>query len=132
MTTAVRLLVVEDEPLILEMMQAALEDGGYSVLVAADGTEAVALLDAHIGELAGLLTDVRLGSGPAGWEVARHARHKKPDLPVVYMTGDSGVDWAAEGVPKSLLLQKPFAPAQATTAISMLLNDASSSPPHAG
>jgi DNA-binding NtrC family response regulator len=80
----------------------------------------MALIDAHIDEAAGLVTDVRLGSGPDGWDVARHARHKKPDMPVVYMTGDSAANWAAEGVPKSLLLMKPFAPAQAITAISTI------------
>ena len=130
--TTVLLLLVEDEPLILDMMRTALEDGGFSVVVAAEGTEAIALLDRDGDNVSGLITDVRLGHGPDGWAVARHARHKKPDLPVVYMTGDSAADWAAEGVPKSLLLQKPFAPAQAITAISTLLNDASSAPPSLG
>jgi FixJ family two-component response regulator len=73
----------------------------------------------------GLITDIRL-PGPSGWEIARHARHQKPKLPVVYMSVDSGADWAAEGVPKSLILQKPFAAAQAITAISTLLINASS------
>ena len=127
MTTILLLLLVEDEPLIAEMMQTHLEDGGYKVIVAAEGAEALAAFEANSDDLAALVTDIRLGSGPNGWEVARHARHIKPDLPVVYMTGDSGVDWAAEGVPKSLLLQKPFAAAQLVTAVSTLLNEASSS-----
>jgi CheY-like chemotaxis protein len=125
MTTAILLLLVEDEPLISEMIQSALEDGGYTVLTADDGNEAMNLIDTRINEIAGLITDIRL-PGPDGWEVARHARHQKPELPVVYMTGDSGADWAAEGVPKSLILQKPFAAAQAITAISTLLINASS------
>jgi DNA-binding NtrC family response regulator len=125
MTTAILLLLVEDELLISEMMQSALEDGGYTVLTADDGNEAINLIDTRINEIAGLITDIRL-PGPDGWEIARHARHRKPELPVVYMTGDSGVDWAAEGVPKSLILQKPFAAAQAITAISTLLIIASS------
>jgi DNA-binding NtrC family response regulator len=125
MTTAILLLLVEDEPLISEMVQAALEDGGYNVLTAYSGTEAMHLLETRIGDIAGLVTDIRF-PGPNGWEIARHARHRKPEIPVVYMTGDSGVDWAAEGVPKSVLLQKPFAAAQAITAISTLLISASS------
>ena len=131
MIATVLLLLVEDEPLILDMMQCVFEDAGYRIEVAVDGASAMALIDAHIDEAAGLVTDVRLGSGPDGWDVARHARHKKPDMPVVYMTGDSAANWAAEGVPKSLLLMKPFAPAQAITAISTLLDEASSSPPNA-
>jgi FixJ family two-component response regulator len=83
------------------------------------------LLDTRIDEIAGLITDIRF-PGPSGWEIARHARHQKPELPIVYMTGDSGADWSAEGVPKSLLLQKPFAAAQAITAISTLLINGSS------
>jgi DNA-binding NtrC family response regulator len=93
----VLLLLVEDEPLILDMMQCVFEDAGYRIEVAVDGASAMALIDAHIDEAAGLVTDVRLGSGPDGWDVARHARHKKPDMPVLYMTGDSAANWAAQG-----------------------------------
>ena len=125
MTIAILLLLVEDEPLISDMMQAALEDGGYTVITADDGDEAMNLIATRINEIAGLIPDIRL-PGANGWVIARHARYQKPELPVVYMTGDSGVDWAAEGVPKSLLLQKPFAAAQAITAISTLLINASS------
>jgi hypothetical protein len=38
-------------------------------------------------------------------------------MPVVYMTGTQGEDWASKGVPNSVLLAKPFAPAQLVTAI---------------
>jgi hypothetical protein len=38
------------------------------------------------------------------------------------MTGASGDDWGANGVPNSILLAKPFAPAQLVTAVSQLLN----------
>jgi hypothetical protein len=40
-------------------------------------------------------------------------------LPVVY---DSAVHWAAEGVPESVMIAKPFAPPQIITALSALLN----------
>jgi hypothetical protein len=42
------------------------------------------------------------------------------------MTGDSAAEWASHGVPKSILLTKPFAPAQLLTAVSQLLNEGSS------
>ena len=45
-----------------------------------------------------------------------------PDIPVIYMTGAAAVDWASRGVPNSLLLQKPFAPAQIVTAVAQMLN----------
>ena len=43
-------------------------------------------------------------------------------MPVVYMTGTQGDDWASQGVPNSVLLTKPFAPAQLLTALANLLN----------
>ena len=45
-------------------------------------------------------------------------------MPVVYMTGTHGEEWASKGVPNSVLLLKPFAPAQLVTAVSTLLYDA--------
>jgi DNA-binding response OmpR family regulator len=68
------------------------------------------------------VTDINLGHGPlSGWDVARRGKEVNP-VPVVYMTGDSAAHWAAQGVPNSVLLTKPFAPAQLLTAVSQLLN----------
>jgi CheY-like chemotaxis protein len=117
-------LLVEDEPLILINIQDALEEGGYAVITAATGQEALEALEDRAGELSGIITDIRLGSGPDGWEVARHARELKPSLAVVYATGDSAHEWTSHGVPKSLLMQKPYAAAQAVSAISTLLIEA--------
>ena len=38
------------------------------------------------------------------------------------MSGNSAADWTSKGVPNSIMLEKPFAPAQLVTAISNLLN----------
>jgi len=69
-----------------------------------------------------LVTDIKLGSSTTGWDVARHARELKPEMPVVYMTGSESNDWPSLGVPNSILVPKPFAPAQVITAVSQLLN----------
>jgi len=122
---AVLILLVEDEPLMLILAQDALEHGGYSVLEAPTGEEAIRILTERSSEIAGLVTDVRLGKGANGWEVARHGREQKPSLPVVYLTAESAEEWAAHGVPKSLLVQKPYTSAQLSTAISTLINEAS-------
>jgi CheY-like chemotaxis protein len=124
LSNQIHVLLVEDEPLVLLSTQDTLEGGGYTVVTAGDGEEAMALLDARSEELAGLVTDVRMGDGPSGWDVARHARELKPNLPVVYATADSAQDWSAQGVPKSLVVQKPYAPAQLLTAISTLITEA--------
>ncbi len=67
MTNAVSLLLAEDEPLILLAAQDALEAGGYQVITADSGYLAIAVLDERGAEIKGLITDVRMGSGPDGW-----------------------------------------------------------------
>ena len=57
-----------------------------------------------------------------GWEVAKRLRERDSSFPIVYMTGGAADDWGANGVPNSILLVKPFAPAQLVTAVSQLLN----------
>jgi CheY-like chemotaxis protein len=68
------------------------------------------------------VTDINLPGKTDGWEIARLAREIVATLPVVYMTGAAGDEWASKGVPESILLTKPFAPAQLVTAVSQLLN----------
>lgn len=57
----------------------------------------------------------------SGWEVARRLREKEPALPVVYVTASAAEEWASYGVSRSILIPKPFAPAQLVTALSNLL-----------
>ncbi|QDZ06843.1 response regulator [Sphingomonas panacisoli] len=115
------LLLVEDDPIIRTSLASALEDGGYRLIEAANGTEAIEAIDSGK-QFSGVVTDIQIGAGVDGWEIGRHARHRYPQVAVVYMTGDSAADWSAEGVPNSMLLQKPFATAQMITAVSTLLN----------
>lgn len=91
------------------------------------GDAAVAALEAEEA-VAGVLTDIRCGSGPDGWAIARRARELHPHIPVIYMSGDSAHEHSAYGVPDSIMLQKPFAVAQVVTAISMLMNAVSPEP----
>ena len=116
------ILVVEDEHLIQSMVEEALADGGFEAAIAASGEEAVTLLTGSKGKYRALVADIDLGGKMDGWEVAKHARETDPEFPVVYMSGDSAGDWAANGVPNSIMLNKPFAPAQLVTAVSQLLN----------
>jgi DNA-binding response OmpR family regulator len=119
-------LVVEDDPLIQAMVDEALSDGGFESTIAASGEEAVALLRDNTIAYRAIVSDINLAGKLDGWDVARVARESDPAMPVVYMTGTQGEEWASKGVPYSLLLAKPFAPAQLVTAIANLLNTASS------
>lgn len=124
MTSSVFVLIVEDEHSIVDVLEEALADGGYAVAVASSGEDAMAMLDTKAAECSALITDVNLSGQATGWEVARHARTIKEKLPVIYMTGASGNDWASQGVPNSQVIPKPFAVAQVVTAVSQLINAA--------
>ena len=116
------ILVVEDEALIQTFVEQALSDGGFETAVVASGEEAVTLLNGDKGKYRALVTDINLRGKMEGWQVAQHAREIEPDFPVVYMSGAAAADWTSKGVPNSIMLSKPFAPAQLVTAISNLLN----------
>jgi CheY-like chemotaxis protein len=108
------------------MLDETLSEEGFELVVAQDGGQALAELDADAARFRGVLTDINLGKGPDGWEVARHARELVPSMPVVYMSGGSADEWAAKGVPKSIMVAKPFVPAQIITAMATLMNEADS------
>ena len=116
------ILVIEDEEGIQSLVEDALEEGGFEPAIAASGEEAVTLLKGRINNYRALVTDISLRGRIDGWEVARQAREIDPQFPVVYMSGASADDWASKGVPNSIMLSKPFAPAQLVTAVSNLLN----------
>ena len=120
------ILVVEDDPAIQAVIEDTLIEGGFDPAVAASGEEAVTLLNSGLIEYRALVTDINLRGRMDGWEAARRAREIDPDFPVIYITAASAGDWPSQGVPNSVLLTKPFAPAQLITAISNLLNTGSS------
>ena len=118
----VLILVVEDEVLIQELVKEALADGGFKTESVPSGKKAIALLENGEQEYRALITDIHLPGTLTGWDVARRARELKPQMPVVYMTSGHADEWPSNGVPNSVMLQKPFALAQVVTAISQLLN----------
>jgi len=123
MSGDVRVVLVDDERLILDLLHAAFEDGGYAVEIAAGCEEALAALAVDATGRQALVTDINIAGDPlTGWDLAHKAREIDPQIPIVYMTGAAGAEWSANGVPNSILLIKPFAPAQAVTAVSQLLN----------
>src|SRR5882762_9726633 len=116
------IMVVEDDQLVQTMVEAALADGGFEPAIAASGEEAVTLLMGGLTKYRALVTDINLSGRMDGWEVAKRAREINPEFPVVYMTGASADQYGSLGVPDSILLNKPFAPAQLVTAVSQLIN----------
>jgi DNA-binding response OmpR family regulator len=116
------ILVIEDDEAIQGIVEDALSEGGFETAIAASGEEAVTLLIGKKTDYRALVTDINLLGRLDGWEVARRAREIDPAFPVVYMSGQHAEEWASKGVPNSIMLAKPFAPAQLVTAVSQLLN----------
>lgn len=123
------ILVIEDDESIQDVVEDALTEGGFEPAIAASGEEAVTLLKGRLINYRALVTDISLRGKIDGWEVAQQARQIDPEFPIIYMSGASAVDWPSKGVPNSIMLAKPFAPAQLVTAVSQLVN--AGSPPTA-
>jgi DNA-binding response OmpR family regulator len=118
------LLLVEDDPLMQEILSVEFADSGFEIVVVRDGTQAIAELDADATRFKAAVTDIKLGTGPDGWDVGRRARELVADMPIVYITGDSAHEWSSKGVPDSVVVLKPFAPAQLSTAVAALITAA--------
>ncbi len=106
---SVTVMVVEDHPSLRRVMVALLESIGHRVLVAADGVEALAGLEARAGEVALVISDVsmpRMGGG----ELYRRSRQLFPGLRFLFCSGNMS-NWERLGCrddPMVGYLQKPF------------------------
>lgn len=113
-------MVFEDEPLVAMFVEDALKRAGFEVVLAQDAGEAEAAIRDSIETVGALVTDIRLGVGLSGWELARAARERSPGIPIIFISGDSAIDHSAQGVPDSIMIQKPFVEAQLITALASL------------
>jgi len=104
---AVRVLFVEDETSQREVIGDILSDEGYLVDLAADGTEALALLDKN--RYQAVVTDLKM-QGIDGIEVLKRVRAMNPETRVIIITGYASPDTAelAEQEGVFAFLAKPF------------------------
>ena len=114
-------LYVEDEPLIRELTAEVLREAGFDVVVAENGDAAIAALGDDADPFRAVVTDVNLGAGPDGWQVAKRARELNHALPVVYISGTSAHEWQSKGVPAGVMITKPYSPERIVIVISSLL-----------
>jgi len=104
MTTALRILVVEDQPLLLLDLADQLTEYGHHVLTAGSARTAARLLDNNIDAL---ITDIELGDGPDGLALARLAAQARPNLPIVVVS--AGVRPTHAQMPAgAVFLPKPY------------------------
>jgi DNA-binding NtrC family response regulator len=80
-------LIVEDDPFQREALADLLKSEGLEVLECANGEVAELVLSTTGTELRALVTDIRLGGGMSGVELAQYAKRKFPDLNVVMVSG---------------------------------------------
>ena len=99
-----RILLVEDDSIVREIVAAALRRAGMTVEEAVKGEETLKWLDQPPDVL---FTDIRLPGSFDGWEVARLFRLRHPRLLVIYATAYVQTDVPVEG---SLFFQKPYDP----------------------
>lgn len=99
-------LLVEDEPLLGELMTEALTDQGFEVHAAPDASDALRYLLSGA-EVDVLFTDIDLGEGMDGAALAQLAREMRPKLPIVYTSGRRAPSEIAT-VPGAAFLPKPY------------------------
>ena len=89
------ILIIDDEKNIREGLSAALELDGYSVKLAANGAEGLALIEK--GDIDLVITDLRM-PGISGEEVLAKVRGESPGIPVIVLTGHGSIDTAVDAM----------------------------------
>ena len=95
---------------------ATLRERGYIVEEAYGASEAIELIDKHR-PLRAMVTDIDLGPGLDGFDLARRVRATHPRLPVIYISGAAAGRHRTEGVEGSIFIAKPFEPQQIVEAL---------------
>jgi CheY-like chemotaxis protein len=103
-------LVVEDEPLISNLIAEVLSESGFAVHAVAAGEEALHYLESGA-EVDVLFTDINLVGPMDGSLLAHQVRERRPEIPVIYCSGYFSSAAVMPLVPRSLFLKKPYDPA---------------------
>jgi CheY-like chemotaxis protein len=107
------ILVVDDEPDLRDLVTQVLESGGYKVVSAGSGAEALEQWAKHLGNIHLLLTDIVMPDGLTGRKLADRLRGEDPRLRVVFTSGYSAGQPGTElaNVEERSFLPKPYRPA---------------------
>jgi CheY-like chemotaxis protein len=102
-------LVVEDEPLVSDIVSEALEEQGFAVQTFDNAGDALECLSSN-SPVDVLFTDLNLKGPMDGDALAKRARELRPDLPVVYTSGRLSAFDKLQRVAGSLFVPKPYDP----------------------
>jgi CheY-like chemotaxis protein len=105
------ILVAEDEAMVRGIMARTLRECGYVVLEAADGREALEIVESQGGRVNLIVVDVVMPV-LGGREMAARLAERWPDIPVLFTSGYTGLDVVSRGLLEEgrEFLQKPLAP----------------------
>jgi PAS domain S-box-containing protein len=118
------ILLVEDEPAILEMTRRMLERKGYSVVPAATPADAISIADTYVGKIDLLMTDVVMPE-MNGRDLAKKITAIFPEIKLLFMSGYSANVITQQGVLNDgvAFMQKPFSMNELAEKIRGILDD---------
>jgi len=120
-----QILICDDEEVVREVIEAALEVGGFEPLTACNGDQALALFEANKPGIVLAIVDRRM-PGMDGVEVVRRLREQQPELPILFASGAHDFASRFEGLAGRRVrpLQKPFRPSELLAAVTRELESA--------
>lgn len=102
-----KILVVDDEEIVLSLARDALEDAGYEIKLAGGGPQALEIIEKEYFDF--ILTDIRM-PGCDGLELSRKAREINPSIGIIFMTGYANLNTAKDAIKEGAFdyIMKPF------------------------
>jgi DNA-binding NtrC family response regulator len=115
-----RVLIVDDEEVLRDVLEAVLRREGFDVLLAGSGEECLSILDGEEVDL--VILDMML-PGINGLDTLRSIRHSNPNLPVIVITAYSSIDGAIEAMKQGAFhyIPKPFKNEEVTLTVNKAL-----------
>lgn len=104
------ILVVDDDPLVREVMRMFLSLTGYTVLEASEGREALAIWEVRRAEIDLLITDMVMPGDLSGLQLAERVLADKPGVKAIITSGYSinSMDFVKASEPRMVYLPKPY------------------------
>ncbi|MFQ6069864.1 MAG: sigma-54-dependent transcriptional regulator [Candidatus Aminicenantales bacterium] len=90
-----KILIVDDERSILELLEVALKKEGWKVTTCLSGEKALKLVDREDFDL--IISDIKM-PGLSGMKLLEHLRERKPDIPVIMITAYGSIKQAVEAL----------------------------------
>jgi CheY-like chemotaxis protein len=122
-TRRTNVLIVEDEVLISELVSEVLSENGFDVHAVTNGEMALNYLESGP-EVDVLFTDINLEGRMDGSMLAKEARERRPDLPIVYCSGRYSPSAMTPLMSRSIFVKKPYDLADLCTLLNRLTGTA--------